>query len=335
MSGLSNALVMARTRCVVHILMMVLGLLRSVSSGHIDCLGEFAPCKSGDVCSMSSECGPCTKGQYLCPSDQQSCVDSAASYERCPRLNGTHLDHRLGIEQRIDYILAHTTLTEQIGQLTNNAPALTRLGIPSYNWLNDDLHGVGRTSKRATILPNGCGLAATWSTELLHAAGRVLGEEARGIHQEFLAGSDRGQHGNGKGITVYGPNLNLVRDPRWGRAQVSAKPSPPTPLAPCIRSLQESFGEDPFLTARLGVAFVTGAQANPPHQTVGESGSLLVGMCCKHFAAYDVEDLPTPRYRFDANVSRQMLWETYLPAFEACVKEAKASHVMVRTAPGP
>ena len=181
---------------------------------------------------MSSECGPCTKGQYLCPSDQQSCVDSAASYERCPRLNGTHLDHRLGIEQRIDYILAHTTLTEQIGQLTNNAPALTRLGIPSYNWLNDDLHGVGRTSKRATILPNGCGLAATWSTELLHAAGRVLGEEARGIHQEFLAGSDRGQHGNGKGITVYGPNLNLVRDPRWGRAQVSAKPSSLDPLSP-------------------------------------------------------------------------------------------------------
>jgi beta-glucosidase len=162
------------------------------------------------------------------------------------------------------------SVTEQIGQLWNSAPAIDHLGIPAYEWLNDNVHGVGRTSQKATILPNGCGMGATWSRKSLLKAGLVLGQESRALHNFFLHNqSYRGltPRCNGCGLTIYGPNLNLVKDPRWGRAQ-------------------ETFGEDPFLTGRLVVSWVTGAQNNSAGNSVGPDGkTILTGLCCKHFAA--------------------------------------------------
>lgn len=272
-----------------------------------DCLGEFSMCDSGE-CSMGP-CGGCEPGQYLCPSDQTTCVDSAADYTKCPGIKGTHFDWTMDDEARLDYLVANATLEEQVAQMTNTAPAITRLGIPAYNWLNDDQHGVARTSANATVFPNGCGLGATWSKQTLYQVGEALGTEARGLHNGFvheIDGHDASEGCNGCGITLYSPNLNLVRDPRWGRAQ-------------------ETFGEDPWHMSRLVVSFVRGAQnrsgATPPR--VGDR--LLTGMCCKHFAAYDVE---AGRDTFNASVNARNLWESYLPAFEACISEAKATHVM-------
>ena len=124
--------------------------------------------------------------------------------------------------------MRNTTLEEKVGQMTNSAPSIDRLGIPAYNWLNDDQHGVGRTDgmmpgpvhptlPKATVLPNGCGLGATWSKQTLAAAGAVLGSEARGLHNKFVHqvdGHESSMGCNGCGITLYSPNLNLVRDPR-------------------------------------------------------------------------------------------------------------------------
>jgi len=275
------------------------------------CFGEFTPC-SGGSCSMSdSGCGVCQAGQYLCPTDQKTCVDGVDGYTSCPNLKGTHLDNSLDPEDRLDYLVAHTNLTEQIGQLQNKAPEITHLGIPAYNWLNDDQHGVARTSAPATVLPNGCGMGATFSKATLYLAGKVVGEEARGLHNMFLHNqSSRGGNCNGCGITAYAPNLNLVRDPRWGRGQ-------------------ETFGEDPHHMARLVVAYVTGAQDNAPGAKVGPDGKhMRIGMCCKHFAAYDLENVPSSRQTFNTNLSSADMWYTYMPAFQACIQEAQATHVM-------
>ena len=178
------------------------------------CVGEFTPCPGGS-CTMG-ECGVCSgEGEYLCPSDQRTCVQGPAGYAKCPGMAGTHLDATLPLETRLDFLVKATSLEEQIAQLTNKAPAIERLGIPSYNWLNDDQHGVGRTSHNATVLPNGCGMGATFSKRTIAAAGRVVGTEARGLHNFFLhENGDRGMDCNGCGITAYAPNLNLVRDPR-------------------------------------------------------------------------------------------------------------------------
>ena len=120
------------------------------------CLGEFTRCQSGE-CSMSSRScgGGCKSGQYVCPSDQKTCVDSVAEYSKCPGMKGTHLDATLDIEKRLDYLVAHTNLTEQINQLQNRAPEIFELGIAEYQWLNDDQHGVARTPAHATVFANG------------------------------------------------------------------------------------------------------------------------------------------------------------------------------------
>lgn len=170
---------------------------------------------------MSDSCGHCKRGEYLCPSDQQTCVASADAYKTCPGLKGTHLDWSLSEDERLDYLVHNTTTEEQAAQLTNTAPAIERLGIPAYQWLNDDQHGVGRTDgmmpgpvhrtqPKATILPNGCGLGATWSKQTVAAAGKVLGTEARGLHNGFvhmIGGHDSpaAQSCNGCGITLYAP----------------------------------------------------------------------------------------------------------------------------------
>ncbi|MDZ4768206.1 MAG: glycoside hydrolase family 3 C-terminal domain-containing protein, partial [Chloroflexota bacterium] len=196
---------------------------------------------------------------------------------------------------RIAALVQQMTLDEKIGQMQHNAPAIERLGIPAYNWWNECLHGVGRAGK-ATVFPQAIGLAASWNTELLHQVADVISTEARAKHHDALR---HDEHGIYQGLTFWSPNINIVRDPRWGRAQ-------------------ETYGEDPYLTARLAVAFVRGLQ--------GEGEFLKVAACAKHYAVHSGPE--ALRHTFDAKVSEYDLWDTYLPAFEACVREAQVESVM-------
>eukprot|EP00163_Fabomonas_tropica_P032439 TRINITY_DN812_c0_g2_i24.p1 TRINITY_DN812_c0_g2~~TRINITY_DN812_c0_g2_i24.p1 ORF type:complete len:525 (+),score=115.58 TRINITY_DN812_c0_g2_i24:416-1990(+) len=194
-------------------------------------------------------------------------------------------------------------LTEKVSQLTNDAPALQRFYIPAYNWLNDDEHGVRNAA--ATSFPNGCSLGSTWSKETLYNVGRAVGIESRGVKNGATQYGNRGHGENGYGITLYAPNMNLVRDPRWGRAQ-------------------EVYSEDPKLSSDLTVNFVNGAQGTED----ATSPYMLAAGCCKHMAAYDLEDIPVDRYHFNANITERNMWETYMPVFKACIVESKGAHVM-------
>ena len=181
------------------------------------CEGEFTACRDSGVCTMSSFwCGSnsaCKTGQYLCPSDSKTCVDTAADYVKCPGIKGTHFDWTLDTEARLDYLVAHANLTTQISQLQNTAPEMLDLGIPEYQWLNDDQHGVARTPAHATVFPNGVGLGATFAHNTLRSVGFVVGNEARGLHNGFLRTDPTGREMkcNGCSLTMYAPNLNLVR----------------------------------------------------------------------------------------------------------------------------
>ena len=207
----------------------------SSSPSYAECLGEFSLCPgaAGGSCTMTNGtgCGVCAAGEYLCPSDQRTCVASAAAYPACPGLAGTHLDASLSAAQRLDYLVAHTTLGEQISQLRDDAPQIERLGIAGYEWLNDDVHGVRLAN--ATAFPNGCGLGAGWSTHTMAAVGAAMALEARGAHNGFVHMGWRNDPPNGYGITLYGPNVNLVHDPRWGRNQVCLRAE----LATCYLQL--------------------------------------------------------------------------------------------------
>jgi hypothetical protein len=174
------------------------------------CMGEFTRCKSGECAMSSRSCGVCKPGEYVCPSDQKTCVASASAYAQCPSMKGTHLDASLDIEKRLDYLVAHTNLTEQIAQLQNTAPEIFELGIPEYQWLNDDQHGVARTPAHATVFANGVGLGDTFSHETIHAVGAVVGQEARGLHNGFLSSDpdNREMHCNGCSLTMYAPNVS-------------------------------------------------------------------------------------------------------------------------------
>ena len=209
----------------------------------------------------------------------------------------------MSIDDRLEKLVQATSVDEQIGQLTNKAPAILHAGIPAYNWLSDDEHGVKQA--HATSFPNGCGLGATWSKETLRAVGIAVGEEARGTYNTHVHQGDRGNE-NGVGITMYAPNMNLVRDPRWGRAQ-------------------EVYSEDPYLSSRLTYEFVNGSQVG---NTSSEPKYWQAAACCKHYAAYDLETDPVTRHVFDAKVDARNMWETYMPAFRACVSEAQGGHVM-------
>ena len=284
----------------------------------LNCLGEFSLCADGS-CTLTNGtgCGRCAAGEYLCPSDQRTCVPDAASYVHCPGLRGTHLDWTLPLDARLDYLANITTLDEQVSQLRDDAPQIEHLGIPAYEYLNDDVHGVRLAN--ATQFPNGCALGATWSTATLREVAAAMAHEARGAHNGFVHMGYRSDPPNGYGITMYGPNINLVHDPRWGRNQ-------------------EVYSEDPLLTSELAVAFVQAAQtglAQPKGQPAGSSGHrhgnyTLAAACCKHLAAYTVETIPRERYSFDARVDARNMWETYMPAFKACVQRAEAAHVMCR-----
>ena len=188
------------------------------------------------------------------------------------------------------------TLEEKVQQLLNDAPAIPRLGVREYNWWSEGLHGVA--ADIATVFPQAIGLAATWDAPRLHDVADTIGVEFRAKYVENrhrLGGSDWFA-----GLTVWSPNINIFRDPRWGRGQ-------------------ETYGEDPYLTARMGVAFVTGLQGDDPHH-------LRVVATPKHFA---VHSGPEPnRHRDDVRVSAHDLEDTYLPAFRATVMEGHAGSVM-------
>lgn len=199
-------------------------------------------------------------------------------------------------EERADDLLPRLTLEEKAGQLLHESPAIERLGIPRYNWWNECLHGVARAG-RATVFPQAIALAATFDTDLLTEVATVISDEGRSKYYSAVAAGNRGQY---HGLTFWTPNVNIFRDPRWGRGQ-------------------ETYGEDPYLTSRLGVAFVRGIQEL-------REGTLKAAACAKHFAVHSgPEGL---RHEFDARVTPRDLRETYLPAFETLVREAQVESVM-------
>ena len=206
------------------------------------------------------------------------------------------LDPTLSIEERVDDLITQMTLEEKAGQLMYNAPAIVRLGIPEYPWWNECLHGVARNG-RATIFPQAIGLGATWDPDLMYRIGVAISDEARA---KFNANQEVGYRGRYSGLTFWSPNVNLFRDPRWGRGQ-------------------ETYGEDPLLISEMGKAFVKGLQGNHPKY-------LKTAAMAKHYAVHSGPE--KLRHEFDAVVSRKDLWNTYLPAFEALVVDADVEGVM-------
>lgn len=184
-------------------------------------------------------------------------------------------------------MVSRLTLPEKINQLLHENNAVERLGIPAYNWWSEACHGVGRNG-RATVFPQVIGLAATWNRDLVYRVAGAIADEARAKHHAAAAANRRGQY---QGLTFWTPNVNIFRDPRWGRGQ-------------------ETFGEDPFLTGELGVAMVRGLQGDDPAR-------LKVAACAKHFAVHSGPE--AERHVFDAQPTAKDLAETYLPAFEKLV----------------
>ena len=196
---------------------------------------------------------------------------------------------------RAKKLVSQMTLQEKAEQLTYNAAANERLNIPRYNWWNEALHGVARAGT-ATVFPQAIGLAAIFDDEFLGQVANAISTEGRAKYNEYSKSEDRDIY---KGLTFWSPNVNIFRDPRWGRGQ-------------------ETYGEDPYLTSKLGVSFVKGLQ--------GDGKYLKLAACAKHFAVHSgPEGL---RHEFNAVVNNKDLYETYLPAFEACVKEADVESVM-------
>ena len=202
----------------------------------------------------------------------------------------------LSFEKRVDDLISRLTLQEKIQLMQNDAKPIDRLGIPAYNWWNECLHGVARDGI-ATVFPQAIGMAATWDTSLIYKIASTISTEARAKHQEHIRKSERKIY---QGLTMWTPNINIFRDPRWGRGQ-------------------ETYGEDPYLTSRIGVAFVKGLQGN-------DSKYFKVIATAKHYAVHSGSEFN--RHIFDANVSKEDMFNTYLPAFESLVKEGKVYSVM-------
>jgi len=219
-------------------------------------------------------------------------------------------DPDLPVEQRVEDLISRLTVQEKVPMLMMGNPAIPRLGIPEYFWWNEALHGVARNGT-ATVFPQAIALAATWNPTLHHKIADVISTEVRAKNNETIARTG-GSTGIYEGLTIWSPNINIFRDPRWGRGQ-------------------ETYGEDPFLTSRLAVAFIKGLQGDDPRH-------LKTVATVKHYA---VHSGPEPeRHHFDAVVSARDLWETYLPAFEAGIVEGGAQSLMsvynaVNGVPGP
>ena len=198
-------------------------------------------------------------------------------------------------EEAARELVGKMTLEEKASQLRYQAPAIPRLHIPAYNWWNEALHGVARGGT-ATVFPQAIGMAASFNTQLMEQAADVISTEGRAKYHAYSEEGDRDIY---QGLTFWSPNVNIFRDPRWGRGH-------------------ETYGEDPYLAAEMGKAFVRGLQ--------GEGKYLKTAACAKHFAVHSGPE--KLRHEFDARVSQKDLYETYLPAFEALVKEADVEAVM-------
>ncbi len=207
-----------------------------------------------------------------------------------------YLNYNLPITERIDDLILRLTLDEKISQFLNNAMAIDRLNIPKYDWWNEALHGIGFAGT-ATIFPQAIGLAASFDLELMSEVAKAISDEGRAKHHEAVRNNQRKIY---QGLTFWSPNVNIFRDPRWGRGQ-------------------ETYGEDPHLTSQMGVTFIKGLQGDHPKY-------LKLVATPKHFVAYS--GLEHERHFFDAKVGKKDLFETYLPAFEACIKEGKAEGIM-------
>ena len=207
-----------------------------------------------------------------------------------------HFNVNLDFETRTSILLSKMTLKEKISQLGNNAPAIPRLGVLEYNWWNECLHGVARAGT-ATVFPQAIGMAATFNPNLINDVAVVISDEARAKHHEALRNNDYSQY---KGLTFWSPNINIFRDPRWGRGH-------------------ETYGEDPYLTGQIGTQFVKGLQGNDPKY-------LKLVATAKHFAVHSGPE--SERHFFNANVNQRDLWETYLPAFKDLVVDANVYSVM-------
>jgi beta-glucosidase len=207
-----------------------------------------------------------------------------------------YLNPKLPLEQRVDDLIGRMTLEEKVAQMRDHAIAIPRLGVPKYDWWNEGLHGVA-FSGYATNFPQVIGMAATWDADLVHKMGETISTEARAKYNEAMS---HDQHEAFFGLTFWAPNINIFRDPRWGQGQ-------------------ETYGEDPFLTSRMGVAFVSGMQGSDPRY-------FRVVSTPKHYAVHSGPELL--RHGFNVNVSPHDLEDTYLPAFRATVTEAHAQSVM-------
>ena len=192
-------------------------------------------------------------------------------------------------------LVGKMTLEEKMSQLRYDAPAIDRLNVPAYNWWNEALHGVARAGQ-ATVFPQAIAMAAAFDEEMTQKVGTIVSTEARA---KYNAVSKKGDRDIYKGLTMWSPNVNIFRDPRWGRGH-------------------ETLGEDPYLTSKLGAAYVRGLQ--------GDGKTLRTAACAKHFAVHSGPE--AIRHEFDAVVSKKDMHETYLPAFEECIKEAKVEAVM-------
>jgi beta-glucosidase len=208
----------------------------------------------------------------------------------------SYLNPELSPEKRAVDLVSRMTLEEKALQMQNAAPAIPRLNIPAYDWWNEGLHGVARAGQ-ATVFPQAIGLAATWDTELMGRVADAISTEARAKYNEAIRNND---HSRYHGLTFWSPNINIFRDPRWGRGQ-------------------ETYGEDPYLTGRLAVAFIKGMQGNDPHY-------FKVIATAKHYAVHSGPE--STRHQVDVKPSDRDLEDTYLPAFRAAIVEGKADSVM-------
>ncbi|WP_153799794.1 glycoside hydrolase family 3 C-terminal domain-containing protein [Foetidibacter luteolus] len=207
-------------------------------------------------------------------------------------------DEKLFFDERVNDLVARLTLEEKVAQMLNSAPAVARLGIPAYDWWNETLHGVARTPYHVTSYPQAIAMAATWDTAALFTMADYSATEGRAVYNKAMAAGRNNERY--MGLTYWTPNINIFRDPRWGRGQ-------------------ETYGEDPFLTSQLAAAFVRGLQGNHPKY-------LKAAACAKHFA---VHSGPEPsRHADNFNPSSYDLWDTYLPAFKKLIVNAGVAGVM-------
>lgn len=211
-------------------------------------------------------------------------------------INYSFLDTYLPMEERVDILISQMTLEEKADQMLYNAPAIPRLNVPEYNWWNEALHGVARAGW-ATVFPQSITIAASWDRDLILDVANAISDEGRAKHHEFVR---QGQRGIYQGLTMWSPNINIFRDPRWGRGH-------------------ETYGEDPYLTGQLGMQFVKGLQGD-------NDKYLKLVATAKHYAVHSGPE--KLRHEFNAEVSDVDLYETYLPAFKTLIQDGEAYSVM-------